>query len=110
MASQTVLESIIDSVKPKKKRIITKRRVLSVLNIASRLLAVTLVSQPALAPLQGILEELLKPAPDNDPDHGQKIMARIRKLKAKMVGVSDIEQQVLKREIEALVGLLTDEA
>ena len=108
---QTVLEDIIDAVKPKKKRIVTKKRVVMALNIASRLLGLAVIKQPMLAPLTGILEQLLQPSSnEGDPDEASRVLARIRQLKTKVSKASDIEQRTLKAQIDALYGLLTEEA
>lgn len=116
MAQPTVLETIIDGLKPKKKRLITKKNVVHVLGIASRLLAFAVVKQPALIPVHGLLEELLKPAPiNNGADaedaelHAKRVLRRIAALKTKMTTTNDIEQRKIKEQIDALYDLLTEE-
>ena len=106
---QTVLEDIIDYVKPKKKRLVTKKRVVMALNIASRLLGLAVAKQPMLAPLTGILEQLLQPSSkEDDPDEARRVLARIKNLKTKMSKASDIEQRTLRAQIDALYGRLTE--
>ena len=106
---QTVLEDIIDYVKPKKKRVVTKERVVMVLNIASRLLGLAVVKQPMLAPLVGVLDQLLQPSSrEDDPDEARRVLTCIKRLKTKMLKASDIEQRTLKAQIDALYGLLTE--
>lgn len=108
MASQTVLESILDAVKPPKKPRLSKQSAVKALTLASKLLAVFAAKQPAFLPVMSVVEELLKPAPVNDPEHVTRVVARIKKLKTKAIGANDIEQAQIKREIEALINLIDD--
>lgn len=107
--SQTVLESIIDGLRPRRRKLITKERAVGALQLASRLMGVAVTRQPALVPIQGILEMLLQPTSNDAPLHEERVLGRIKKLRARMRGSNDIEQQQLRREIDALCALLIDE-
>jgi hypothetical protein len=117
MAARTVLEDIIDNVKPKRKRVVTVERVVAVLNIASRLLSGPLSKHPIAAPLSFGVQLLLEPSsvireeskPANETDFTAQILNRIQALEAKMPHVSEVEQQLLKREIAALKRILIGE-
>lgn len=110
MAAHTVLEQIVRDLKPSRKRAaFSSHSIVSAIGIAAKLLPFAVAKQPVLAPLQGVLEELLKPA-NEDPTAAQQIIIRIRGLRAKMkAATNDIEQRRLKEQIEVLFDLLIDE-
>ena len=109
MLTRTVLEDIIETVRPKKKRLITKKRVVMALNVASEMLGVLKFQQPALAPLHGVLTTLLQPVDVENPDVAQRTITRIKNLKRKMASASDAEQQQIKVQIDTLYELLVGE-
>lgn len=112
MAQATVLETIIDGIRPKKKKMFTTKNVVHALNIASKVMSVAVVTQPALVPLQGVLTELLKPSPVADDEemklHARRVLQRIATLKQKLASANDIEQRKIKEQLEALYDLLAD--
>ena len=108
MAAQTVLEEIIENAQRSSVGI-NKGNAVIAFRIALGLLGRSLTRQPALAPLCGIFEELLKPAANQPPDHAQLVLARIKKLKAKHATASDIEQRKIKEQIDQLFELLVEE-
>jgi hypothetical protein len=108
MAAETVLESIVHNLKPRR-HTFSAHNVVQALGIAAKLLPLAVIRQPALAPLQGVIDELLRPA-SSDPTANDRIIMRIRGLKARMrLATNDIEQRRLKEQVDVLFDLLIDE-
>ena len=107
--SHTVLESILDTLKPRKKKLVTKKNVVMALSLATKLIGISLLKTPALAPVYNILDELLKPAANDNSEKSQWVLMRIKKLKTKLATVSDVEQRKVKEQIDALYDLFSDD-
>ena len=104
---QTVLEEVVDSVTPAKKRKLTKKRVMTGVTIAANVLAVLVLKKPTLAPILQVLNSLLAVSNDSPDHHTKKVLGQVRSLKRKLDAASTPAEQVaLKGKLEALYELL----
>jgi hypothetical protein len=104
---QTVLEEVVDSVTPAKKRKLTKKRVMTGVTIAANVLAVLVLKKPALAPVLQVLNSLLAVSNDSPDHHTKKVLGQVRALKTKLeTAATEAEQAKLRGKLEALYELL----
>jgi len=104
---QTVLEEVVDSVTPAKKRRLTKKRVMTGVTIAANVLAVLVLKKPGLTPVLQVLNSLLAVSNDNPDKHTKKVLGQVRTLKKKLEAAGDeAEQAKIRGKLEALYELL----
>jgi len=104
---QTVLEEVVDSVAPARKRKITKKRVMAGVTVAANVLAVVALKKPKLMPILQVLNGLLAVSNDNSDRHTKKVLGQVRALKKKLEAAGDeLEQAKIKTQLEALYELL----
>src|SRR5579885_1722806 len=107
MARQTVLEALVVA-KGNKTRVVTKERVMKLAHAAARLLVTAVTKQPSLLPLQEVLSGLMAPAGDEAPTMKEGL-ARLRRLKRRLMTATDKEAVQLREQIARLIEFLTDD-
>jgi hypothetical protein len=106
---KTVLESLLDATRPKKKKTIRKEHVVLGLNIASQVLSVAVLKKPGLLPVQQVLSALLQEIPqDAAPGFEARILRRIKELHAKLSLLPPEERGPVEREIASLLALMSE--
>ena len=104
--------TLIQKILYKRRKFITKKRLKSVVEIIASLLPAVIPLKPELAPLSGILDELLHKT-DNDTAvqsgdvNSKYLRQRIKELKTKLNTTQDTAEVVkLRRQLDEVYALL----
>ncbi len=103
---RTVLDDVLDTVKPKK-RFFTRDRVSSAATVAAQLLSLVVLKRPGLAPLQAALTALLAPSKNSTTAaNSLQLVGKIRQVREQLVDANEEDQVRLKAQLDLLLSML----
>jgi len=105
--------SIIQKVLYKRRKFLTKKRIKSISQVVLKLLPAVIMNRPALAPLVGVLNELVQnldsPAPPVN-ENNKKLCQQMKQLRAQIKDTPTEDADKLRKKIDALHALFLEDA